>query len=207
MKIMNTHADKTQENKSQSITSDTSQKQGSDKATFQFVDNRPEVVAQRKLQEMANNSQQVSQLKVFQDMANNSPQAKQTNQLQAIVQRKLYKDGGKNAVAVPGSAKRIAIWVTTKSSIQPGGKNHLPNIQNRGFLGFKKGKDEHAGGKPFEGNMRDGHKLPLSATYQEWDLNPCTQGQGRDGLRVVTSSDGKYYYTSNHYTDFTEFTL
>jgi gas vesicle protein len=72
---MNTNADKTQENKNESITSDTSQKQGSDKATFQFVDNRPEVVAQRKLQEMANNSQQVSQLKVFQDMAdgNSSP--------------------------------------------------------------------------------------------------------------------------------------
>jgi hypothetical protein len=84
MKIMNTHADKTQENKSQSITSDTSQKQGSDKATFQFVDNRPEVVAQRKLQEMANNSQQVKQLMAFQDMANNSPQAKKAVQLQAM---------------------------------------------------------------------------------------------------------------------------
>jgi hypothetical protein len=81
---MNTHADKTQENKNESIASDTSQKQGSDKATFQFVDNRPEVVAQRKLQEMANNSQQVSQLKVFQDIANNSPQTKQVAQLQPM---------------------------------------------------------------------------------------------------------------------------
>jgi hypothetical protein len=81
---MNTHADKTQENKNESIASDTSQKQGSDESTFQFVDNRPEVVAQRKLQEMANNSQQVSQLKVFQDMANNSPQTQQAAQLQAM---------------------------------------------------------------------------------------------------------------------------
>ncbi len=52
---MNTHADKTQENKSQSVANELSQKQGSGESTFQFVDNRPEAVAQRKLQEMANN--------------------------------------------------------------------------------------------------------------------------------------------------------
>ena len=52
--------------------------------TFQFVDNRPEAVAQRKLQEMANNSPRVSQLKIFQDMANNSPQANKIAQFQAM---------------------------------------------------------------------------------------------------------------------------
>ena len=39
---MNTHADKTQENKSQSVSNETSQKQSSGESTFQFVDNRPE---------------------------------------------------------------------------------------------------------------------------------------------------------------------
>jgi len=66
---MNTHADKTQENKSQSVANAVSQKQSSAESTFQFVDNRPEAIAQRKLQEMANNS----------------PQAKQADQLQAMV--------------------------------------------------------------------------------------------------------------------------
>jgi hypothetical protein len=80
---MNTHAEKTQENKSQSVSTQIAQKQ-SGGSTFQFVDNRPEVVAQRKLQEMANNSPQVSQLRALQDMANNSPQAKRTAQLQAM---------------------------------------------------------------------------------------------------------------------------
>ena len=65
---MNTHADKSQENKSQSVANDVSQKQSGSESTFQFVDNRPEAVAQRKLQEMANNS----------------PQAKQAAQLQSI---------------------------------------------------------------------------------------------------------------------------
>ena len=81
---MNTHADKTQENKSQAVSAVDSQMQSGGEATFQFVDNRPEAIAQRKLQEMANNSAQVSQLKAFQDMANNSPQGKQTTQLQEM---------------------------------------------------------------------------------------------------------------------------
>lgn len=52
---MNTHADKKQENKSQPVADVLSQKQSSEESTFQFIDNRPEVVAQRKLQAMANN--------------------------------------------------------------------------------------------------------------------------------------------------------
>ena len=81
---MNTHADKTQGNKSQAVSAADSQMQSRGESAFQFVDNRPEAVAQRKLQEMANNSLQVSQLRAFQEMANNSPQAKQAAQLQTM---------------------------------------------------------------------------------------------------------------------------
>jgi hypothetical protein len=81
---MNTHADQTQENKRQAVSAVDSQIQSVGKSTFQFVDNRPEAVAQRKLQEMANNSPRVKQLRAFQDMANNSPQVNQAAQLQSI---------------------------------------------------------------------------------------------------------------------------
>ena len=74
---MKAHADKTQENKSQSVANAVSQKQSGGESTFQFVDNRPEILQMRELQEMADNSPQVSQLRAFQEMANNSPQAKQ----------------------------------------------------------------------------------------------------------------------------------
>lgn len=75
---MNTHADKTQENKSQSVASGKSQLQSSGESTFQFVDNRPESVAQQKLQELANNSPQVKQVAQLQAMAgNHSTQQKQ----------------------------------------------------------------------------------------------------------------------------------
>jgi hypothetical protein len=81
---MNTHVDKTQGNKSQAVSAADSQMQSGGESAFQFVDNRPEAVAQRKLQEMANNSPQVSQLRAFQEMANNSPQAKQAAQIQTM---------------------------------------------------------------------------------------------------------------------------
>jgi len=65
---MNTHADRTQEHKRQAVSNEVSQKQsGGKSSTFQFVDNRPEAISQRKLQEMANNSPRVKQLRVFQE--------------------------------------------------------------------------------------------------------------------------------------------
>jgi hypothetical protein len=81
---MNTYADKTQENKSRSVSAATPQLKNSSKSTFQFADNRPETVAQRKLQEMANNSPRAMQLKAIQDMADNSPQVNQAAQLQVM---------------------------------------------------------------------------------------------------------------------------
>ena len=62
------HATKKQKNKSQSFSSGVSQMLSSGESTFQFVDNRPEAVAQRKLQ----------------NMVDASPQAKQTVQLLAM---------------------------------------------------------------------------------------------------------------------------
>ncbi|WP_316815167.1 DUF4157 domain-containing protein [Pedobacter nyackensis] len=69
---MNTYADKTPEIKKQSVTNLVTTIQGRSESTFPFVDNRAEAIAQRKLQEMANNSPAVAQLKAFQDNANNN---------------------------------------------------------------------------------------------------------------------------------------
>jgi hypothetical protein len=53
---MNTHTDKAQENKSQAVSNSLTQKEGGSESTFQFADNRPESIAQRKIQVMVNNS-------------------------------------------------------------------------------------------------------------------------------------------------------
>ncbi|KZS39293.1 hypothetical protein AWE51_12145 [Aquimarina aggregata] len=78
---MNTHADKTQENKSQSVANSVVLKKSSSDSTFYFVDNRPEAVAQRKLQGMANNSPQAKQAAQLQMRANNYSVGKKTIQL------------------------------------------------------------------------------------------------------------------------------
>ena len=42
----------------------------------------------------------------------------------------------------------------------------------------------------------------LLIDYQEWDLNPKTQGKNRGTERLITGSDGKAYYMNNHYESF-----
>ncbi|MEM6814628.1 MAG: DUF4157 domain-containing protein [Bacteroidota bacterium] len=109
---MQTHADKNQENKSKAVANTVSQKKSNNKSTFQFIDNRPEAVAQRKLQEIANNSPGAMQLKAIQDMANKSPQAKQVAQLQAMAdnhsaqhQQSIQKKG--NKTGLPDNLKTV----------------------------------------------------------------------------------------------------
>jgi len=98
---MNSHADKTSENKSHAIADCSPNRQSNGVSAFQFVDNRPETIAQRKLKEMANNTSQAKQMKVIQEMANNIPKTKQNAPVQMVktksmrirVREKLEKDG------------------------------------------------------------------------------------------------------------------
>jgi hypothetical protein len=84
---MNTHADKTQKDKSQSGGNTVSQKQISGESTFQLVDNRPEALAQRKLKEMANNSPQSRKYAQLKAMADNY-----SSQKQKTIQRRIWND-------------------------------------------------------------------------------------------------------------------
>ncbi|GEM_PF-3621715 len=92
-----THADKTQETQKKSVTNEVSQRHNSVDSTFQFVDNRPEAVAQRNLQEVVNNSPQVKQIAQLQAMTNNYSARQQqpitqknnTGIVYSVVQRKV----------------------------------------------------------------------------------------------------------------------
>ena len=55
---MYAQVEKSKENKSRAVANSVAQKQIGGKSTFQFVDNRPEAIAQRKLQEVANSYSQ-----------------------------------------------------------------------------------------------------------------------------------------------------
>ncbi|MDP2713393.1 hypothetical protein [Rheinheimera sp.] len=69
---MNTHADITQKSKTQSAANAAFKKQNFGESTFQFVNNRSEAIAQKKLQEDANNSPQALQSKAVREMVNNN---------------------------------------------------------------------------------------------------------------------------------------
>ena len=67
--------------------------------------------------------------------------------------------------------------------------------------------DGYVGGRRF-GNF-EGHlpRQDLSGrriNYQEWDVNPKVQGRNRGAERLVTGSDGRAYYTRDHYNTFIE---
>lgn len=65
--------------------------------------------------------------------------------------------------------------------------------------------DGYVGGRKF-GNYEK--QLPQKddngrrINYQEWDVNPKQQGRNRGVERLVTGSDGRAYYTKNHYKSF-----
>lgn len=93
---MNSHANKAQENKSQSVANAVSQKQSGGASTFHFEDNRTEAIAQRKLQDMVDNSPRALQLKAFQEMSDKQMKTKQPP-VQQIIQARFYDplpDGG-----------------------------------------------------------------------------------------------------------------
>ena len=43
--------------------------------------------------------------------------------------------------------------------------------------------------------------------YREWDVNPKMQGKNRGAERLITGSDGKAYFTNDHYGSFVKVKL
>lgn len=67
--------------------------------------------------------------------------------------------------------------------------------------------DGYVGGRRF-GNFEN-HLPRQDASgrridYQEWDVNPKQRGRNRGTERLITGSDGRAWFTSDHYNTFTE---
>ena len=54
----------------------------------------------------------------------------------------------------------------------------------------------------FEGLLPKNDASGKRISYQEWDVNLKTQGKNRGTERLITGSDGKGYYTNDHYGSF-----
>lgn len=67
--------------------------------------------------------------------------------------------------------------------------------------------DGYVGGRVFQNREQ---MLPETDTagnpieYQEWDVNPKIEGENRGTERLITGSDGRVWYTNNHYRSFVQ---
>ena len=50
------------------------------------------------------------------------------------------------------------------------------------------------------GNDANGNRIE----FHEWDVNPKIEGQNRGTERIITGSDGRAWYTNDHYQSFKE---
>lgn len=69
----------------------------------------------------------------------------------------------------------------------------------------------YKGGKIFKNDARGGgQSLPKAdangrpITYREYDVHPHQSGVNRDAERIVRGSDGRAYYSNDHYKTFTK---
>lgn len=83
--------------------------------------------------------------------------------------------------------------------------------QARQVLAYIRAHHEAPAG--YEGGRRFGnyeHALPATdesgrrIQYQEWDVHPHREHVNRGAERLVTGSDGRAWYTGDHYAHFTE---
>jgi RHS repeat-associated protein len=95
-------------------------------------------------------------------------------------------------------------WLDSRS-IPEHAKNVLEHIESTGGAAPK----GYQGGRTFKNDGRgNGQILPKTdskgnpTAYKEYDVHPYTKGVNRGAERIVRGSDGKAYYTPDHYRSF-----
>ena len=99
----------------------------------------------------------------------------------------------------------ILVHNTGPCNIPSKASNVLTHVQNTGNA-----PTGYRGGRTFMNDGRGGGQvLPRQDAvgnpiiYKEYDINPYQRGVNRGAERIVIGSDGRAYYTSDHYSTFT----
>jgi guanyl-specific ribonuclease Sa len=56
----------------------------------------------------------------------------------------------------------------------------------------------------YEGQLPRYNAKRKRIEYREWDVRPKAEGRNRGAERLVTGSDGRVWYTADHYRTFLE---
>ena len=105
------------------------------------------------------------------------------------------------------------------SAVQPAGREVSAEAQHKGPIPQKvyavlkyirthnQPMPGYVGGRIFSNReellpREDNNGKPI--LYHEWDVNPKIEGQNRGTERIITGSDGRAWYTNDHYQTFRE---
>jgi len=88
-----------------------------------------------------------------------------------------------------------------------------PNVPQKAIVVLKYIKEHqeapegYVGGRTFGNYENQLPKIDASGNkikYREWDIHPKVEGKNRGAQRVVTGSDGRAWFTADHYNTFIE---
>jgi ribonuclease T1 len=104
--------------------------------------------------------------------------------------------------APPRAALPAPIQAPAQAAIPPYVRETLGYIRQHGYAppGF-------VGGRVFgnyEGALPRYNARRKRIEYREWDVRPRAEGLNRGAERLVTGSDGRAWYTADHYRSFAE---
>jgi RHS repeat-associated protein len=115
-----------------------------------------------------------------------------------------------NLPQVPNRTGVTQLRTIRLNSIGAGGEraqaviNHAKKYNEAAMPGYRGGgifqNDGRGGGEILPRVDNSGNKI----TYKEYDINPYTRGVNRGIERVVIGSDGRSYFTNDHYRTFSE---
>ena len=187
---MSIYSNKTQDKRSQSRPNPVSHKQGKGGNVFQFEDNRPEAIAQRKLQEMANTSSRLKQPEHFQIIPNDFSEQpiqkvkhKQSDQKHNRKNKRLAKSLGLHASSFPDS-------VSTREVLAEAQAEHA----EEGFRDETHEKEEVSPVQNIEDVKDKAHGIGAGSakditeaqeSYQKWLSQQFDMGQIMDTHRSV----------------------
>lgn len=108
---------------------------------------------------------------------------------------------GPQAPAPPQQAAQVQLQAPTDPTPSHA-RETLAYIRQHGYA-----PPGYVGGRIFgnyEGQLPryDAHRKRIE--YREWDVRPKAEGRNRGAERLVTGSDGRAWYTADHYRTFLE---
>lgn len=123
---------------------------------------------------------------VFITTSSTSPTpAADTNHPPATSTTPVHADNARRAQDIPAKVYEVLKYIRANNHPMPG----------------------YVGGRIFSNReerlpIEDNRGKPI--LYHEWDVNPKIEGQNRGTERIITGSDGRAWYTNDHYQTFTE---